>query len=248
MSTALRALAVAGWGHTPACWERLQPEGVELTGNALPGHAAAEGEPVPGGPDLRAAANALAGDWGLLLGWSLGGLAALEAVRSGAVRPRGLVLLATPPSFLARATYPAGLDSTVFRRFRDGLDQDPAGTLRRFYALQFQGDRAARSAWAPTAIRDRLLAAGTAPSVLTGWLEVLGEADLTAEPPRLDLPVLVLHGSGDAVVDPAAVEFFLGCGPGVRAHIVRGAGHAPQITHPEETGQQIAGFARDLAP
>lgn len=247
MSAALPALAVAGWGHTPACWERLQPEGVELTGTALPGHAGADGEAVPGGPDLQGAADALAGDWGLLLGWSLGGLVALEAVRSGAVRPRGLVLLATPPSFLARATYPAGLDPAVFHRFRDGLDRDPAGTLRRFYALQFQGDRAPRSAWAPAATRDRLLATGTPPAVLAGWLEVLGEADLTAEPPRLDLPVLALHGSGDAVVDPAAVEFFLGCGPGVRAHVVRGAGHAPQITHPEETGQQIAGFARDLA-
>ncbi|MFA9460144.1 alpha/beta fold hydrolase [Thiohalorhabdus methylotrophus] len=247
MNRPLRTLALAGWGHSPRCWERLAPQGVELTPRALPGHAAPGETPTPGTPGLQEAANALPGDWDLVMGWSLGGLVALEAVRRSVIRPLGLILVATPPAFLRRPTYPAGLEPAVLDRFRAGLGDDPEGTLRRFYTLQFQGDRAPRSQWAPAAIRDRLLAAGTAAETLQDWLDVLEAADLTAEPPALELPVLILHGTGDAVVDPAAVDFFAECGPRFLGQRIEGAGHAPHVTHPEETGQHIAAFARNLS-
>lgn len=245
MSEPLRLAALAGWGHRAGCWEPLAVTGATLAGRSLPGHEPNAGE-APPDCTLAGAAAALAGEWDVVMGWSLGGLAALEAVRAGAVRPRGLVLLATPPSFLARPTYPAGLARETLDGFRTGLANDPPATLRRFYALQFRGDRAPRTRWASPRVRDRYLATPADAGVLSAWLEVLAATDLTAEPPVLDRPVLVLQGAGDAVVDPAAAAFFRGCGPQVTAHVIDGAGHAPHITHAEETGRRIGEFVRAL--
>jgi pimeloyl-[acyl-carrier protein] methyl ester esterase len=236
---------MAGWGHTAEAWERLTVTGTEVHGLALPGHE-------PGGDhhperSLAAAGQALAGDWEVVAGWSLGGLAALEALRLGTIRPRGLVLIATPPSFLARPSYPAGLAPDLLADFRSGLAADARATLQRFYALQFRGDRAPRSLWASASTRDRFLALAAEGTALARWLDVLAEADLTAAPPVLDLPVLVLHGDADAVVDPAALDFFAGYGARVTTHLIEGAGHAPHIAHAEETGNRIGEFVRDLA-
>ncbi|HKJ71260.1 MAG TPA: alpha/beta fold hydrolase [Gammaproteobacteria bacterium] len=245
MSAPLRLAALAGWGHRAACWDRLAVAGAELAPVCLPGH-----EPGPGAPapdcSLAAAAGTLAGDWDVVMGWSLGGLAAVEAVRRGLVRPRGLVLVATPPSFLARPGYPAGQAPQVLAEFRAGLAREPLATLRRFYTLQFRGDRAPRSLWSPARARDRYLATAADPEGLAAWLDVLAAADLSAAPPALELPVLAIHGDADAVVDPAALDFFAAMGPGASVHRVAGAGHAPHITHAEETGRRIGEFVRAL--
>ena len=244
MNAPLRLAAVAGWGHRAACWERLAVTGATIQPLGLPGHEAAAD---PAECSLAAAAESLAGEWHVVAGWSLGGLVALEALRRGLIAPRGLVLVATPPSFLARTGYPAGQPPAVLDDFRAGLLADPLATLRRFYALQFRGDEAPRRLWSPATVRERFLATDADPQALAGWLEVLGAADLTAEPPALDLPVLVLHGDRDAVVDPAALAFFRDGGAQVTAHSVAGAGHAPHITHAEETGTRIGEFVRALA-
>ncbi|MEF8792371.1 alpha/beta fold hydrolase [Thiohalorhabdus sp.] len=236
---------MAGWGHTAACWERLMIPGAEVEGLSLPGHEP-EGLEDPG-CTLETAAEALTGDWDVVVGWSLGGLAAMEAQRVGLIRCRGLVLIGTPPSFVARASYPQGQDPVVLEDFRAGMADNPTATLRRFFALQFRGDQAPRSMWAPTPIRNRLLATGAGPEILAGWLDVLAGTDLTRDPPLLDLPVLVIHGEADAVVDPGAVRFFQDLGPQVSVHIVSGSGHAPHISHAQEAEQRIGEFVRTLA-
>ncbi|HKL77625.1 MAG TPA: alpha/beta fold hydrolase [Gammaproteobacteria bacterium] len=235
--------AIAGWGHGPAAWEPLAGTGLEFAARALPGLAPGDSV-APADCTLTAAAERLAGDWDLLLGWSLGGLAAVEAIRQGIARARGLVLIGTPATFLAGADHPAGLDPEVLADFRTGLAAAPHKTLRRFYALQFQGDTAPRATWAGG--RDHFLATAAEPAVLAGWLEVLAAADLRAEPPALPLPVLALHGAADPIVDPAAADFLAGCSPAGQAQLVAGAGHAPHIAHAEETGKRIAEFAHQL--
>jgi pimeloyl-[acyl-carrier protein] methyl ester esterase len=237
--------ALAGWGHRATAWDALAAAGLALDTRALPGHE--PGDPTAAGAcTLRAAAERVAGEWDLLVGWSLGGLAVLEALRRGLARARGLVLIATPAAFLAGPHYPAGMDPAVFARFRDGLAQDAPATLRRFYTLQFHGDGAPRSAWAPAKIRGRRLALAADPAVLEAWLDVLAGTDLTAHPPALARPTLVIQGEADPVVAPEAADFLAGCGPRVAVHRLPGAGHAPHIAHPQETGERIARFAHEL--
>lgn len=229
--------ALAGWGHTGECWEPLAELGMPVHGDS-PADLAV---PEPATEAIPAAASALPAELGILMGWSLGGLVALEARE----RCQGLVLIGTPPSFLARTHYPAGMAEADFREFRAGVAADPAAALRRFYALQFQGDQAPRKLWGPW--RDRILDLGRPAVVLLGWLDALAAADLTAAPPRLEVPTLVVHGEADPLVDPVATEFFAGLGPEVSVRRIPGAGHAPHISHPEEVGEAVGRFVRYIA-
>ena len=229
--------ALAGWGHSAACWGPLAELGLPLHGEATADLA----EPDPPADAIARAGARLPAELGILMGWSLGGLVALEA----RARCEGLVLIATPPSFLARARYPAGMAEATFREFRAGVATDPQTALRRFYALQFQGDQALRSQWG--AWRDTVLDQQRPASALLGWLDALAVADLTAAPPSLAVPTLVLHGEADAVVDPAATDFFAELGPQVQVRRIPGAGHAPHISHPDEVAEAIGRFVRYIA-
>lgn len=229
--------ALAGWGHNAACWDPLTELGLPVHGEP-PAELA---EPDPARDAIARAGAGLPEELGILMGWSLGGLVALEAQ----ARCEGLVLIATPPSFLARASYPAGMAEATFREFRAGVATDPQAALRRFYALQFQGDEAPRSQWG--AWRETVLDRQRPAAALLGWLDALAGSDLTAAPPALGAPTLVLHGDADAVVDPVAAEFFAELGPDVQVRRIPGAGHAPHISHPDEVAEAIGRFVRYIA-
>ena len=239
----LRVTALSGWGHTAACWQDLDLPHAQVEARALPGLDPAG--PAPHAYALDAALPGADPAPDLLVGWSLGGLAVWAAVENGAIRPRGLVLVATPPTFPAGPANPDGLDPATLADFRHGLATDPTATLRRFYALQFRGDTAPRSRWGKPALRDRLLATDADPDALLGWLDRLTTADFS-DHALPDIPVLVVQGEQDAVVAPAASRRLRACGSDVRHHIIPGAGHAPHISHPQAFGECLAGFARTL--
>lgn len=246
MNSPLHMLAMGGWGHRSAVWEALDLPGAEIQPRALPGH-----EPQPGAPppecSLEAAAASCRGHWDLVMGWSLGGLAALHAIETGWLHPRALILVAVPPSFLERPGFPAGMPRSQLEELQQGLREDARGALQRFYALQFRGDRAPRSRWAPSEIRDRYLAYDADPEVLSAWLDVLADTDLVSRTPSLEVPVLAVHGSEDPVVSPDSCRFYRDCGWQVAVATIPGAGHAPHITHPHETGKRIGEFLRAVA-
>jgi pimeloyl-ACP methyl ester carboxylesterase len=81
----------------------------------------------------------------LWLGWSLGGLFALQAALT---RPdlRGLVLAASSPRFVAAPDWPRGTPASALAGFADDLRNDYAGTIGRFLALDW---------WMPPATRRR---------------------------------------------------------------------------------------------
>ena len=229
--------ALTGWGHTPECWEPLAELGMPVNGVAPPDLA----DPRPPEGAIARAAGHLPEELGILMGWSLGGLVALEARQ----RCEGLVLIATPPSFLARPRYPAGMAEATFAEFRAGVASDPRAALRRFYALQFQGDAAPRGHWGGW--RDRILDWNRSADALLGWLDALAGTDLTERPPALQGPTLIVHGEADPVVDAVATEFFAERGPDVQVRRIPGAGHAPHISHPEEVAEAIGRFVRYIA-
>lgn len=197
--------------------------------------------PEPLATAVARAAGNLPQDLGILMGWSLGGQIAYRAHS----RCAGLVLIATPPSFLARPSYPAGMAEEVFREFRAAVAADPGSALQRFFALQFRGDEADRRQWA--AWRDAVLDWQRPAEDLVGWLDVLAATDLATDPDPLTVPTLVVHGEGDQVVDPAATQFFAGLGADVTVRPIAGAGHAPHISHPEEVAEAIGRFVRYVA-
>lgn len=126
-----------GWGLGPAA---LEPLAAAL--RASRPQATVTVHSLPRSGDLEQALaeleHAIArGAW--LLGWSLGGMLAVQlAERRGQACP-GVITFASNACFVARDGWPAAMASDTFEAFSAHCTTDPAGTLKRFGLLCAQG-------------------------------------------------------------------------------------------------------------
>ncbi|WP_256091439.1 pimeloyl-ACP methyl ester esterase BioH [Candidatus Thiosymbion oneisti] len=238
-----------GWGMNAAVWEGLP---TSLTDDRrqwrieLPGHGASPFEPRH---DSRGAwADAClesAPERAVWIGWSLGGLIALEAALQAPERIQALVLLTTTPRFVRAPDWPAAMDADVLAQFHDGLLADPPGTLDRFLALQVMGSEAARNTLR-TLRRELAHRPAPLPAALALGLDLLRDTDLRGRIGALACPTLWLFGRRDTLVPAAASEGIARLLPQARHRVIAGAAHAPFLSHPQETGEAIAGFFREV--
>lgn len=237
-------LCIHGWGLNGSVWQDLA--GV-LTGRArvlapdLPGHGARAGEAHFG--SLEAAADELADGLDTpvcVVGWSLGGLVALSLARRHPERVSCLVLLAATPRFVRASDWPHAMDPAVLAGFARDLADDFASTLTRFLALQCLG--APGRGEALRTLKARCLALPPAPGALAEGLEILRATDLRAELAGLTVPVHGLFGDLDTLVPAAVVADLRALRPDMSAQVLRGAGHAPLLTHVEAVADRLLGW------
>jgi pimeloyl-[acyl-carrier protein] methyl ester esterase len=180
------------------------------------------------------------------MGWSLGGLLALEAALRARERVAALVLLTATPRFVRARDWPAAMDALTLARFHDGLLADPAGTLDRFLALQVRGSEAARDCLR-TLRREIAERPAPSPVALEMGLDLLRDGDLRNRLAGISCPTLWLFGGRDTLVPGTVSEGLATLLPTARQRVIAGAAHAPFLSHPRETGAEIAGFLRDLS-
>jgi len=165
-----------------------------------------------------------------VVGWSLGGQAALEWARLRPSRIRKLVLVATTPSFVTRAGWPHAMSAPTLARFGDELRVAYRLTLARFLALQVHGSDEGRATLAK--LRTRLLDRGEpTPRVLAAALALLRETDLRASLPSIATPALVIGGERDAIVPIEATRRLAAALPNGHHATIAGASHAPFLSH-----------------
>jgi pimeloyl-[acyl-carrier protein] methyl ester esterase len=139
-----------GWALHGGMWGPwLEPlaERARLHFIDLPGHGRS---PWPEGVaslrDLAQAVSPHVPAGAAVLGWSLGGMVALELARTRPGDLAALVLVATTPCFLARDDWPSGMNPGVLDGFAAGLGGDYRRTISNFLALQTWGDEHATQA------------------------------------------------------------------------------------------------------
>lgn len=208
----------------------------------LPGHGHSRGSQVPLQLDALARHLVQRTPPALWLGWSLGGLLALQAAQQCPTAVTGLAMLCASPRFVRAWDWPAGMPTAVFSQFAADLEQDYRGTLDRFLMLEAQGSEHMRAELRQ--LRDALYARGEPePQVLCTGLGLLENSDLRAGLPALAMPSLWLAGRRDRLVSPAAMQAAAMQAPRSRYVEIAGGGHAPFLTHGEEVLQAV----RDLA-
>jgi len=249
-----------GWGMNSAVWQAL-PKALthqrRLVPIDLPGHGGAAFE--PGCRDLDAWAEACleqAPARAVWIGWSLGGLIALQAAlkvararvtRADAKRERriaALVLITATPRFTQAVDWRPAMAEQTLAGFYDNLLADPKVTLERFLALQVRGSDDARGTL--RLLRTELGAQPEPdPAALTAGLDLLRDGDLRGPLADIGAPSLWLFGERDTLVPAAVAERVPMLLPGARAQVIAGAAHAPILSHPDATAEAIAQFLNE---
>lgn len=217
----------------------------------LPGHGHSPWVPEAAGlADLARAAGHIVPQGAVLVGWSLGGMIALELARQHPRRVSALVLLATTPKFVAGDDWALGMDAEVLDEFARGLERDHRGTVQNFLALQARGDE--RSLETLRLLKRNLDAHGPPdPRALAAGLEILRSADLRGMLPGMALPTLVIAGQHDRLTPAAAGRSLAAALPNAGFVEIAHGGHAPFLSHGRQVLGEVLGFLhsrRDPVP
>lgn len=208
----------------------------------LPGHGhSAWQEDIRGLAGFARAVRAVVPQGAVLLGWSLGGMIALELARSEPALAAALVLVATTPRFAAGGGWEHGMPAPVLDEFATGLAADHRGTVQNFLALQTRGDQNALDTLRQ--LRRSLEAHGPPDRrALEAALQVLRTADLRDALPRMAVPTLVIAGDHDRLTPPQAGRAIAEALPHARFVQIPRSGHAPFLSHGPEVLREVRGF------
>lgn len=233
-----------GWGLNSAVWKEtvtlLSPY-YRLTLIDLPGHGrsaltqpftlASITQEVAGIAPPRAA-------W---LGWSLGGMVALNVALHQPARVACLILTASNAQFVRHADWPHGMDENVMRQFAGNLEKDYKATVNRFLALQTLGQSHARETL--KTLKERMAIQGE-PKIeaLRGGMEILLRESLWHRLGEIHCPVLLALGRLDALVPQSAGEAMLAHLQDGHLHVFEQAAHAPFLSHTEAFADVVKKF------
>jgi pimeloyl-[acyl-carrier protein] methyl ester esterase len=185
---------------------------------------------------------------GVVVGWSLGAQVVLRAFPRLRERLRGVVLVGATPRFTETEGYPHGLPAAEARGMGVRLKRDFNRTMGEFFRSMFAPGELDRSQ--ENAIAREIVMGGRLPEPAAARhaLDILSAADLRELLPRVDLPVLLLHGDADTICPPGAARFMAGQLPRATLRLFEGCGHAPFLSRPGEFNHILARFIDGLSP
>ncbi len=227
---------VPGWGMHADVWSEwadLLARDFRVHRVELPGHGAQRAAPAAHLDAWSDAVLAQAPPRACWLGWSLGGLVALNAARRQPQRFGGLVLVAATPRFVTAPDWPHAVAPAVFDQFAAQLAHNCRQTLLRFLALQVRGIE--HEGAALRRLRGLVGARpDPQPQALADGLRLLQHSDLRAAVATLAVPLYWLFGGRDTLVPPQVSARV----PGVRQTLPE-AGHAPFLSHPQACAERV---------
>ncbi|MEV6642087.1 alpha/beta hydrolase [Amycolatopsis sp. NPDC051371] len=242
---------VHGWAQSAGCWaaqlaDPALTERFRLVAMDLRGHGASDvpasgyDDPVAWADDLAAVLD-FAGPDAIVVAWSYGGLVLTDHIRvHGTARLRGIVLVGAITE-IGRDRAGGRVGPLMREHMRAMLSDDPDIAVPALTA--FSRDMAGGPV--PGAQVQALLGASLSvpPSVRAAlFRRDIGSDEVLV---RVDKPTLVVHGSHDQVIDPAAAEHSIGKIPGATGRWFLDGGHAPFAESADEFDAVLRQFAEE---
>ncbi len=170
---------------------------------------------------------------GRLLGWSMGGLYAIELVTRYPKKFSQLTLVCCNPCFVKRPDWDCAVGESVFDEFCEQLTRGWESTIRRFLSLQMLGETRARGL-----IRDlsMQIAKDGEPDarVLRFGLDLLKQQDVRSRLQNYEQPISLILGERDVLVPIALSQQISDVNPRIQVESLAGAAHAPFLSHTVE--------------
>lgn len=175
----------------------------------------------------------------VLIGWSMGGMVALESL--GLLNAvTSVVLISSTSRFCNVDDYTAGVSLSALKALRLDLKRDAVAAVGRFYTEVY-----GTTGNVPAEIfsdGDKFLNEG---------LWYLEKTDLRSTLHRVTVPLLVVHGSKDQIVPLHAGEFLVERIPGASLQVIEGGrhgmirGHGIGLGREQEIGECIRKFLKE---
>lgn len=239
----IKLVLIHGWGCDSRTWQPLL-ESLEsfasITLIDLPGFGAS---PVVSEFLLDVVLDKIAAQLpqdAVIMGWSLGGMLAVQLASRFPERIRAVITLAANLRFVAAADYPTAMPHAINRQFNQGFAQDPRATLKLFGSLLAQGDADERGLLKQLRRHD-------IGEVTDNWLQalqLLTELDNRAAFAMLVQPGLHLLAHNDALVPVAAAELMRQINPQQEIKVFENAAHAVHWGKPKAVVECVSSFLK----
>lgn len=257
-------LFVHGWATDSWVFEDLAAKlsgGRDFINVSLPGHGGKERWDEP---TITPAVKEVYGHIKKLkskavgIGWSLGAQALIASAAQFKGRFKALILVGATPCFTSKDDFPFGQSKALVKRMIMDMKKDPAGTLKRFYGLNFteeelktEGAKKFLERYKyPGPVVCETDVPGCSPifryDEMTTALEALYNTDLRQYLGLMDMPVLVIHGSSDSVCPVEAGRSLASSIKDALIEVFEGAGHAPFVTAPDRFLSTVHRFIEAL--
>lgn len=175
------------------------------------------------------------------VGWSLGGLIAMEAARFSD-KVGKLLLVGTSARFIRDQDWPHGMEHVLLKGFAHDLSNNWTRTLKRFLSLQLGSDT---NLAILRKIRGRFFEVDPPHGqALSQGLDLLEQVDLRPVLSQLDIPTLILHGFHDRLVPVSAGQYLADHLPQAQLQVHERAGHIPFLSHQDWFLEQAIPFLK----
>ena len=172
-------------------------------------------------------------DQAWLIGWSLGGMLAVQLASLG--KAQGVVSLASNVCFSQRHDWATAMPEQQFAQFQQGCATNLSSSLKRFRLLCAQG------ASDPRALAQGLTPFKQTPQQAVQSLQLLASLDNRELLPQLAVPQLHIFASADALVPIAAAEAIQQLAPQAQVQRLE-ASHALVLEQAEALARLISEF------
>jgi pimeloyl-[acyl-carrier protein] methyl ester esterase len=235
-----------GWGQSRQIWYQQMKTFSGARFLNLPGHGANAKESEEASGWLEAVATQLPDQPSIIVGWSLGGIMAMQLALQYPDRVAGLVLVSTTPAFCNREGWQHGCNRELFDAFESGVKNSSPKTMSRFFALMLHGDGISRAEYNRIARQAIDKSALPSSATLKAGLDYLATTDLRKTLPDIQQPTLVLHGAKDAIIPTEAGKALAETVPHARWHLFSRCGHAPFLTQSKTFDETVEAWCQEI--
>ncbi|MGD8569700.1 MAG: pimeloyl-ACP methyl ester esterase BioH [Gammaproteobacteria bacterium] len=241
-----------GWALNSRVWDSVLPSLLsygKVTTADLPGHGKSP-LPANGRYDLDALTQEISHviddmeSPATILGWSLGGLVALNLALRNPQQVKNIILVTASPQFVRSDDWPCAVDKQVIDGFAADLIKDYRATILRFLTLQAMGSQQAKQAIRE--LKEKVFINGEPQlTALQKGLAILTQTNIRPQLSDIQCPVQIIVGNKDTLIPaasgPATGELLKNS----RVNVIEGAAHTPFITHRETFLDIVTDFLHD---
>lgn len=245
-TTGPKFVMIHGWAMQTAMFEPMVTKWrntAQIILVDLPGHGRSRADDTSLSPmdKITETLKNEVGDDAIWLGWSMGGLFALQCATKNA---RAYIGLSTSPCFTERTDWPYGLSTKVLENMKQSVENDAHRTVKEFLQLEVLG--VSRKHPSLKGVSEEAFAHGDPqPKALQEGLDLLEHVDLRHEVKALEIPNLWIGGSRDRLVNPKSLEASAALNQHGECVIIQGAGHAAFISAPDILIEHIEQFGAE---